>query len=125
MRLADARMQFAQRVAHVGEAMMLTTQRVLQVFLCELCELLQHHIETVRPDRVQAHMRCGDGRKSYLVETEVVLQVTEDSQHVRGLRGQRHPRGNGARSMPLEQLPDFRFDDVDRKSTRLNSSHIP
>ena len=50
---------------------------------------------------------------SFRIETEVV-------------HGGQHPEKlTGALTPPIYQTSTFAFENVDRKSTRLNSSHIP
>ena len=52
----------------------------------------------------------------------------EDAQPRRRARSQQLPQPRAATPRRQAAVPDFRddlFEDVDRKSTRLNSSHIP
>ena len=101
MRFVDALMQLGERVADVGESMMLAAQREFQIFVGKHAELIQHAIHAALVDRIQTIRRCRDRRESDLVKAEVVLQMAKDPNNVRDPRGEGHPRRNGPRLVIL------------------------
>ena len=54
MRLADPRVQLAQGIGDVRKTVVLVAQRAIQILVRQLGELIEHMVEAIRADGVQA-----------------------------------------------------------------------
>src|ERR1051326_1782156 len=85
---------------------------VLEKFVSERAELLQHAIETAVADGVAALGRRRYRREADFVESDVFGEMAEDAEDVESLRGQGNARADRTAAMLPQQLPNLRSDDV-------------
>ena len=92
--------------------MHLAAQRVFQILVGKRVKLFQHAIHAAFADSVQAVGRGSHGREADLVKAEVLFQVAEDPDDVGDAAGERDARGDGPRTVVLNQGLHARGDDV-------------
>ena len=63
-------------------------------------------------DGVELIRRSGDRREADLVESQILLQVAENPDHIGDARGERDARRDGPGAMVLDQRAHPRLDDV-------------
>src|SRR6267154_4409232 len=112
MRLVHTLMQLRERIADVGKAMQLAAKGKGKIFLRQFAELREDVIHARHTDGIQAIGGRGYGSEADFVETEIVFQVTVNLEHVHGLRGHSHARGDRAGVMASEKFANFRLDNV-------------
>src|SRR6266403_672813 len=112
MRLVYTLMQLRERIADVGKAMQLAAKGKGKIFLRQFAELRENIIHARHSDGVQAIRGRGNRSEADFVEAEIVFQVTVNLEHVHGLRGHSHARGDRPGVMTSEKFTHFRLDNV-------------
>ena len=92
--------------------MRFAAQRILQIFVGQHVELIQYAIHAGGVDGVELVGRRGDGRETYFVESQVLLQMAEDADHVGNARRERDARRDGPGAMVLDQCAHLGLDNV-------------
>src|SRR5579883_132279 len=105
-------MQLGQRIADICEAVHLAAQGVFQILAGEDMKLFQYPVHAAATDGVELVGRSSDGGEANFVESQVLLEMTEDFDDIRDTRGQRHARRNWARAVVLNQRPDSGLNNV-------------
>src|SRR6185295_15760343 len=91
---------------------MLILERVFEIFFREFLELIEHVIESLVADRVEAHRRRGDRREADFIETHLFCEMMKDCFDIYDLSSEGDPRSDWPRAVDLDQLLDLWRDHI-------------